>query len=502
MELIEIILSLFFLVLNAFFVLVEFAIVRARPTRFEELAESGNKIARISLEITRNLNSYLASVQLGVTIASIGLGWIAQPTVMKILKLLFSNIPFIKFYSYSISMVLAFVIVTAIHIILGEQVPKYIAISHAEKITMMFAIPFKIFYQLTYYPMLVINRSAEYIVKLLKIKNTSEEITHSEDEIRLILSQSEELGKISLSRLMMFEHLFDFGKTKVKEIMTPRNRIISVKEDISLQDFLKTIKEYKFSRYPVIDKSGNFIGFIHIKKLLLDYKCFNENNFSLKNYISKIATINENTSIEIALKFFQENTIPMLLVENSKKEVVGLITVEDIIEEITGEIRDEFEIRPRYKLHQILDKQASVMSLKSTDRFEVIKELIESLASIRKISSKEELINKIIKREKSFSTAIGHQIAIPHTRIENIKAPIIVIGKSSKGVNFPSPDNKPVKLVFLIISPFNDSSIQLNILSKISKLVSNITLRKKLLNAKNIDKIEEIFQTFEDTIPL
>ncbi|MEF3279973.1 MAG: CNNM domain-containing protein [Elusimicrobiota bacterium] len=500
---IKILAAIFFLFLNFLFVLIEFAIVKVRNTKLEELAQKGSIPAKISLEIVSNINSYLASIQLGVTIASIGLGWIAQPLIADFLNSFFCNLSFktIKIYSYTISIGIAFIIVTTIHIILGEQVPKYIAISFSEKIATFFAIPLKIFYKITYYPMFFINHSSEFIIRLIGIKKEKDEVYHSEDEIRLILSKSEELGKISLGRLMMFEHLFDFGKTTVKEIMVPKEKIVSIDINASFSEFVDVVCKYKFSRYPV--KSGEvYAGFIHIKDILNDTIWNEKKDFKISNFIREIKSISYKMLLEKALRYFQENNSHIALVEDENKQVVGFLSVEDIIEDLTGEIRDEFEKRPQYRLDKILDKESSIMELNSGDRFSAIEEMIEKLFEKTQILNKNDIRDKILKRERSFSTAIGHQFAIPHARIEGLKKPVLIIGRHKDGIYFPSPDNKPVKIIFMILTPYNDPSIQLNILSKISKLVLNLTLRKKIFKAQSIEKIEEIFTIFEDNIPI
>lgn len=506
--LVELLVALGFLLMNAVFVLVEFAIVKVRFTRIEELAQKGNINAKISLEILKNINSYLASIQLGITMASLGLGWIGEPAFAKLMEPLFRemDIPFIKAYSYSISFGFAFAIISALHIIAGEQVPKYIAISTSEKIALFFAIPLKIFYKLTYYPMLLINGSANAIVKLFKLKNNEHDTSHSEDELRIILGQTEELGKISLGRLMMFEHLFDFGKTTVQEVMTTQKNIISISIGTEVPGILSVIKEKKHSRYPVTDNTGKYIGFIHIKDLIINLSnCLDLNKIDLKPSLREIKTVEHNITLEKALKIFQENRIQIALVKKKgashKEEIAGLLTLEDIIEELTGEIRDEFETLPDFRLNDILLKESSLMDLKSIDRYGAIQEMINKLFETNMLIDKDVLVQKIIEREKVFSTALGHQVAFPHARIENLKRPILIIGKSSKGVNFPSPDNVPVKIIFMILTPFNDPTIQLKILAKLSKVVSNLTLRKRLFSAKNIETICNVFSTFENKIP-
>jgi len=301
----------------------------------------------------------------------------------------------------------------------------------------------------------------------------------------------------------MFEHLFDFGKTTIKEIMTLKENIISMKKVCDISEIIKIIKDKKLSRYPILDNYNNkIIGFIHIKDILVNINLKEvSKELDLSPYIREIKSINENLTLERALKLFQENRIQIALVTDINNELKGLLTLEDIIEELTGEIRDEFETPPNFTLNQIYDPESSIFDLSSQDRIGAIQELVNKLFVNKKIVDKDKIFKKIIDREKAFSTAIGHQVAFPHTRIEYLKKPIIVIGKSSKGINFPSPDNSPVKVIFLILSPFNDPTIQLKILSKLSKIISNVTLRKKILKSNNAEEILNVFSAFENKIP-
>ncbi|MCX7905733.1 MAG: CNNM domain-containing protein [Elusimicrobiales bacterium] len=505
MEFWKIFAIVFFLSLNAIFVLVEFAVVSVRRTRIEELAQNEkNIVARISLEILNNINAYLASIQLGITASSIGLGWVAQPYVSSLINSLIPDINLLtlRVSSYSISIIISFFIVTFAHIILGEQVPKYIAISLSEKIVLIFAIPLKIFYRITYYPMLIINNVSEFFISLIGLKEMKNEASHSEDEIRLILSKSEEIGKISLQRLMMFDHLFDFGKTKVKEVMVPVDKIVFLNSNITFDDFFNIVKTKKFSRYPIKDANGEFIGYIHIKDILFDDCFFISQNFSIKKFIRPLYKVNENEFIENVLRLIQENHQPILIVENENGEITGLLTLEDIIEDLTGEIRDEFETRQTFRLDEVFSVEGSVIGLKARDRFSAIEELIDKISTFIPYISKSEISERVIKREKMLSTAIGHQIALPHARIYGLDKPIVSVGISEEGIDFLSPDAKPVKVIFLILTPYHEPSCQLDILSKISKLILNTTLRKKLLKAKTPLKIKEIFTIFEDSVPV
>ena len=501
----ELFIAFFFLLMNAAFVLAEFALVKVRFTRLEELAASGNPAAVLAKDAVQHLDGYLAAIQLGITMASLGLGWIGEPALAKLLAPGFhaAGINLTATVAYSISFAIAFLIITAMHVILGEQVPKYMAIITPEKTVLWLIIPLRFFYRFTYYPMLVINKSSHYFLRLLQVKASESELLHSDEELRMILGQSQEHGKLSLGRLMMFEHLFDFGKTYVKEVMTPRSAITYISMARPWTENLALIKEKKYSRYPLADMDlASVLGFVHFKDLALDFLncsvlCDNPEILKIKR---PLHVISEAITVEKALRDFQEKRVQIALVKNQQGEITGLLTMEDIVEELTGEIRDEFEPPPTLTLSETLVEEAFVPELKETDRSEAIREVLEKLHAARPVFNKEDALKAILKRESNFSTALGHQTAFPHARLPGLSKPIIGVGISQEGISFPSADNQPVKVIFLILTPFNEPTSQLNILSLLSNLISNLTLRKRLFSAKTPANLIDIARTFENKV--
>ena len=501
----ELFIALIFLMMNAAFVLAEFALVKVRFTRLEELAASGNPAAVLAKDAVQNLDGYLAAIQLGITMASLGLGWIGEPALAKLLAPGFhaAGLALSGTVAYSISFAIAFLIITAMHVILGEQVPKYMAILTPEKTVLWLAIPLRIFYRFTYYPMLIINKSSHYFLRLLRVKASESELLHSDEELRMILGQSQEHGKLSLGRLMMFEHLFDFGKTYVKEVMTPRSAIAYISLSSPWTENLALIKDKKYSRYPLAELDlTSVIGFVHFKDLGLNFldcaaRCDNQEILKIKR---PLHVISEAITIEKALRDFQEKRVQMALVKNQQGEITGLLTMEDIVEELTGEIRDEFEPPPTLTLSQTLVGEAFVPELKEAGRSEAIKEILEKLHAARPIFDRNEALKAVLKRESNFSTALGHQTAFPHARLPGLSKPLIAVGMSRNGLNFPSADNQPVKVIFLILTPFNEPTSQLNILSQLSGLISNLTLRKRLFSAKTPENLLDIARTFENKV--
>lgn len=495
--------ALFFLLLNAFFVLSEFAAVKVRFTRLEELSAKGVGGAKIAKEMVKDLEAYLSTAQLGITIASIGLGWVGEPAVGHLVTPLFGlfGLTLTPAASHTVSVAIAFTLITGFHVVLGELVPKNMAIRMPEKSALWIAAPFKFFHTVFFVPMWLLNESANQVLRLLRIKANQEETVHSDEELRMILGQSQEHGRISLGRLMMFEHLFDFGKTRVKEVMTPRASISFINTALPWDKNIQMIREKQYSRYPILKEDGAVDGYAHFKDMAA---CFIAGGGPVQPQLSAIKRplyeISEEISVERALREFQERRVQLALVKSPKGEFSGLLTMEDIVEELTGEIRDEFEQPPKLLLSNLLVRQACELDLKETGRFEAIEEVLNKLYEASPSFDKDEALKAIIKRETNFSTALGHQTAFPHARLASLSRPLLAVGKSRDGVYFPSPDGQPVKVLFLILTPFNEPTLQLNILSQLSGLISNLTLRKRLLSAKTPDNLMDIIHTFENKV--
>ncbi len=501
-HLLNLLLSLLLIVINGLLVVTEFSLVKVRFTRLEELAAKGVAAAKLAKKQVQHIDVYLSSIQLGATMASLGVGWLGEPAMAGLLSPLFTlaGMPVNHAVTHSVSFVAAFLAITALHVIIGEMLPKYTAILMPDRIAVLAAVPLELLYKATYLPMLFINRSANLLLRLLNIRPAQNELLHSDEELRMILGQSQEHGKLSLGRLMMFEHLFDFGKTRVKEVMTPRGAISFINLSAPKEEALKLMQTKRLSRYPLVAADGTTTGYIHFKDLYgcLIGTCAEGPDFeALKR---PITAISEEISVERALREFQQKHIQLALVKNAKGETTGLLTMEDIVEELTGEIRDEFEQPPKLLLSGLLLPRACRLDLKGTGRFEVIEEVLAALHEASPTFDRAEALKAIVKRENNFSTALGHQTAFPHARLASLSKPLLAVGKSREGIPFPSPDSQPVKLIFLILTPFNEPLLQLSTLSQLSGLISNPTLRKRLLSANTPENLMDIISTFENKV--
>lgn len=330
--------------MTAFFVATEFAIVKVRPTRIDSLIEAGNKRAVDAKIILDNLDAYLSACQLGITVTALGLGWLGEPTVMRLLQPLFDNLGLNPAVSSVVSFSIAFFTITFLHVVIGELAPKTIAIQKAEAVTLFLAKPLIWFYKIMYPFIWLLNGSARQLIRLFGFKPMDgQEASHSEEELRMILSDSYKSGEINKAEMTYVNNIFDFDERVAKEIMVPRTEMVCFYKQDSFEKNAETVYEGQFTRYPVADPDkDNIVGLVNIKEIFTER--FEEDRpISIDKYIRPIIHVSEATPIKQLLLKMQKERIHMAIVNDEYGGTAGLVTVEDILEEIVGEIRDEFD---------------------------------------------------------------------------------------------------------------------------------------------------------------
>jgi CBS domain containing-hemolysin-like protein len=353
--------------LTAFFVATEFAIVKVRVSRIDQLIAEGNKRAIAAKRVVTHLDEYLSACQLGITITALGLGWLGEPTVEKLLHPLFERFEIAESLTHILSFGIAFALVTFLHVVVGELAPKTVAIQKAEAVTMAFAAPIIWFYRVMFPFIWFLNGSARVLVGLFGLKPASEhEMAHSEEELRILLSESYKSGEINKNELKYVNNIFEFDERIAKEIMVPRTEMITIASDNTLAEIMQTIQTENYTRYPVEDgDKDNIRGFINVKEFLtasLTDKITPE-NLDLDSFINPVIHVIESIPIHDLLVKMQKERIHIAILMDEYGGTSGLVTVEDILEEIVGEIRDEFdedevpEIRKLNDNHYILDSK-------------------------------------------------------------------------------------------------------------------------------------------------
>ncbi|WP_157296848.1 hemolysin family protein [Bhargavaea changchunensis] len=332
---------------TAFFVASEFAIVKVRTTRIDQLIAEGNRKAIRAKKVISNLDEYLSACQLGITITALGLGWLGEPTVERLLHPLFERFNIEGNVSSLLSFIIAFSVVTFLHVVVGELAPKSIAIQKAEAITLNFSGPLVAFYRLMYPFIHTMNGTAQWLIRLFGFKPMSEsEEAHSEEELRMILSDSLKSGEINQSEYKYVNKIFEFDDRIAREIMAPRTEMMTVEQDMTLREVLDVMGVEQYTRYPVTDgDKDHIIGLINMKNLLTAYiKDPAAGDRPVTDFLQPIIRVIESIPISELLLKIQRERIHMAVLMDEYGGTSGLVTIEDILEEIVGDIQDEFDV--------------------------------------------------------------------------------------------------------------------------------------------------------------
>ena len=358
--LLRVLLVVFLVAANAFFAAAEFALVTVRDTRIQQLIEARRIGARILLRLHRNLDEVVNGVQLGVTVVSLTLGWIGEPMVAHFVESLqfLQRMPHALVYAHTIAIVIAFGLITGMHVILGELVPKSLALQKAEQVALTVAAPMDVWLTLTRPLIFIMSKAAGSVLKVFGLKKMRQGPVHSPDEVKLIVSASRELGQIAPAQEAMVHNALDLENITAREVMVPRPDIFSLPGDLTLQDALDQVVEEQHSRIPIYDpKSGpeHIIGILYAKdvmrwvRLRISARAFpavgtRVSDMKISQIMHDALVVPETKLLAELLEEFKERKRHMAIVVDEFGSTAGLITVEDILEQLVGEIEDEHDV--------------------------------------------------------------------------------------------------------------------------------------------------------------
>lgn len=341
-SLFNLILVMILVLLNGFFVATEFAIVKVRESRIAQLAAEGNKRAVDVERVLHNLDAYLSACQLGITLASLGLGWLGEPAIAHLLHPVFRYFHLNETVVTSISFIIAFSLITFLHIVLGELAPKTLAIQYSEKVVLAVAKPIQLFYKIMYPFIQMLNWSASRFLGLFHISLEPHQEAHTEEEIRILVNESHKSGLIDQTELMLVDNIFDFSETMAREIMVPRTDMVVLNLRDPFDENVKHVQNGRFTRYPVVDgDKDHVVGSLHIKDMLTGL--LEGESHDLQTFMRPILTVPETISISRLLTMLQKQRGQMAIIIDEYGGTAGLVTLEDIMEEIVGDIQDEFD---------------------------------------------------------------------------------------------------------------------------------------------------------------
>lgn len=475
---------------NAAFVLLEFGLMRARPARVELLARKGDARALAVQEIMARFDEYLAAMQLCITMISLALGAVGEPMVMAQLEERFGawGVSLPPAWLHALAFTIAVGILTVLQIVFAELVPRAVAIHYAEPIALFGARPLKAVALFLRWPVRLTTSLSKGVLNLLRLKAAAEaEHGVTVEEMRVLLGETQEKGAMPLERLILLENLFDFASAKAAEAMRPREKIVYLSLARPWAENLQLIRDKRFSRYPLCELDlDTAIGYVHVKDLVLKEVGAEPD---LRRLRRDLYEINDDEPLEKLVKSMPDKGVHMALVRDGLGRVTGLLTLEDIVEELIGEVRDEFG-RPRGWADGELFAGAVVdANLGAGDRRAAIETLAAKLKAARPELDAAAAVAAVWERESKFASAVGRGVLVPHARLAGLREPLIAVGRYAKPAPFPTPDNVAVRLVFLVLTPVEAPVVQLKILQRIASLVTNENLRRKLWRAKTDESL-------------
>jgi putative hemolysin len=407
--LLRVFLVLLLVAANAFFAAAEFALVSVRDTRIQQLIEARRIGARIVQRLHRNLDEVVNGVQLGITIVSLTLGWIGEPIVAHIVEAsrFISEVPHAMVYAHGIAIVIAFTLITCMHVILGELVPKSLALQRSEQVALAVAAPMEVFLTLTRPLLFLMSRAAGSVLRAFGSRRIQQRPVHSPDELKLIVTASRQFGQIPSFQEEMIHQALELDSITVREVMVPRPDIFSLPGDLTLDDALKRVVEEQHSRIPVFDpQSGpeHIIGVLYSKDLMRWIRlrltgnsaqsvASRISNMKISQIMHDVLVVPETKVLIELLTEFRERKRHLAVVVDEFGSTAGVITVEDILEQLVGEIEDEFDVvHPDQEMAGGADESLS----------------LEGSTSIRDLESQYDLL---LPRDRGFETLAGFVLA-------------------------------------------------------------------------------------------
>jgi putative hemolysin len=334
---------------NGFFVAAEFALVKIRATRVEQLVQEGNTVARIVQRQISHLDSYIAATQLGITLASLALGWIGEPSLAHLVEPLFvwvGGALAAQNIANAVAVAISFVLITGFHIVLGELVPKSIALQRTERVSLFVAAPLLIFARVFRPFIALMNGVGNSIVRVLGLATGGEhDAVHSVEELELIVAQSRRAGILQAGEEALLRHVFDFGDKTARDILTPRRDIVALEHDTSLDEAARICRSSGYTRLPVYRETlDQIIGILHAKDLLGAREQPGEPARTIESLARAASFVLETNHLDAVLTAFRREGSHLALVVDEYGQVAGLVTLEDVLEEIVGEIQDEYDV--------------------------------------------------------------------------------------------------------------------------------------------------------------
>jgi CBS domain containing-hemolysin-like protein/mannitol/fructose-specific phosphotransferase system IIA component (Ntr-type) len=476
--------------LNAFFVLAEFAIVKVRSSRVAQLVAAGDPRAAVLVAVQAHLDEYLSVCQVGITLASVALGMVGEAMASALLGGRGAGT-----LRYLVAIGVSYLLVSGSHILLGELVPKSIAIRVADRAALWCAAPLRLFHRLFFPALWVLTRLSNAILRLFGMGTATNEAPPSEDELRIILDQSQARGVMSFRRLLFMENVFDLGELTVRDAMRPRVRVRTLEAHLPWEENLKVIRGSRYSRYPlIVDDDRRPTGFVHLKDLVIHGGVGDPDLVALAR---PLLTIPETTPLEALLAMMQRRRIHAALVTDEGDRWTGFVTLEDVIEELVGTIRDEFQGEPTARLADALSPDRVCFGLDSVLPLAAVREALARTASGASRLPVGSILRALESRERPVGTYLGDGIALRFARVAGLDRPVLLCLYAASAFRIEGTLER-ARLMFVLCTPYGQPRVHQRLQFTLTTLLNESDfVRERLLTATTAEEVVEVIRTGE-----
>ena len=488
------------ILLNAFFVLAEFASVKIRPTQIDPLVAQGHRGAKRVRKIIDHLDDYLSVCQVGITLTSIGLGFVGEPAFATLFHPLFAGLGhWSEPVTEAASVGAGFVLVSYLHIVIGELIPKTVAIRITEKAVFWIAVPITWFRWLFLGPIWVLNSTVSLVLKTFRLSAPTSHTLVTDGEFRAILGQTESGGMMSFRRLLYMENILDLGSLTVRNAMQVKAKVQVLRVGMSWEAVHTLIGRFRYSRYPLVEAGSHQpLGVVHVKDLYGAYRQ-QPSGPALADLARPALEAVDHDPLEQLLGQMQRTGIHMAFVRDSAGRWIGTVTLEDVLEEVVGTIEEEYPVEPPVTIAEFLRVEHVLLDVDGETLEAVVKTALVRVPLGDLPADRSTILTRILERERQAPSALSHHLAIPHGRIEGLVRPLVVVARPRTPVPVPVR-TEPTKILFILVTPVESPRIHQVLLSHIAGLYESDFFEGRLYEAETPSELHGIICTAEQTV--
>lgn len=493
-------LAFILILLNAFFVLAEFASVKIRPTQIDPLVAQGHRGAKRVRKIIDHLDEYLSVCQVGITLTSIGLGFVGEPAFAALFHPLFEGLGhWSEPVTEAVSVGAGFVLVSYLHIVVGELIPKTVAIRITEKAVFWIALPITWFRWLFLGPIWVLNSTVNLLLKPFRLSAPTSHSLVTDGEFRAILDQSETGGMMSFRRLLYMENVLDLGALTVRNAMQVKAKVQVLRVGMTWEAVHALVDRFRYSRYPLVSSGGHEpLGVVHVKDLYAAYR-ENPGVCNLEALAKPGLAAADHEPLEALLGHMQRTGVHMALVRDQAGRWTGMVTLEDVLEEVVGTIEEEYPVEPPVTIAEFLKPNHVLLDVDGETLEEVLKAALAKVPQGELPADRSVILTRILERERQAPSALSHHLAIPHGRIEGLGRPLVLVARPRT----PLPvvgRTEPTRILFILVTPVESPRIHQVLLSHVAGLYESDFLEDRLYEAEDPVELHNVICTAEQTI--